>query len=191
MTHLQESEFIDALEGTLPAARAAHLAGCDACRAKAEALRSSFATAASTEVPEPSPLFWDHFASRINARIDAPPQRAPWFAVPRLAFVALAALAVMIGFYVKVAPGGRGASAPTPTATAIDLPVVVPELDDLDADPEWAIVRAAADGLDVEDAQAEGLTTRPGTADRIALELSEAERAELLRLIQSEIKTGA
>ena len=29
------------------------------------------------------------------------------------------------------------------------------------------------------------------TADRIAMELTDAERAELLRLIQSEIKTGA
>jgi hypothetical protein len=74
---------------------------------------------------------------------------------------------------------------------ATDLPLVAPELDDLDADPDWAIVRAAADGLDVEDAQAEGLTAKPGTVDRIAMELTEAERAELLRLIQSEIKTGA
>ncbi len=191
MTHLQDTEFIDALDGTLPPARAAHLAACDACRAQADVLRASLASVVSTEATDPSPLFWDHFATRVNERIDAPPDRSGWLGIPRLAFVTVGALAVLVGFTFFLAPGARDTSVSAPTAIVADLPLVAPELDDLDADPDWAIVRAAADGLDVEDAQAEGLTAKPGTADRIAMELTEAERAELLRLIQREIKTGA
>jgi hypothetical protein len=191
MTHLQDTEFIDALDGTLPAARAAHLAACDACRAQADGLRAAMASVVSTEANDPSPLFWDHFAARINERIDAAPDRSDWLGFPRLAFVTLGALAVLVGFSFFLAPGAGDTTISAPTTIATDLPLVAAEFDDLDADPEWAIVRAAADGLDVEDAQAAGLTAKPGTADRIAMELTEAERAELLRLIQSEIKTGA
>jgi hypothetical protein len=191
MTHLQETEFIDALEGTLPPARAAHLAACDACRAQADVLRTSLASVVSTEATDPSPLFWDHFATRVNERIDEAPERRGWLGIPRLAFVALGTLAVLVvGFNLLTAPGGTNVPA-APTAPIATMTDAAPEIDDLDADADWAIVRAAADGLDVEDAQAEGLIAKPGTADRMAMDLTESERAELMRLIQSEIKTGA
>ena len=56
---------------------------------------------------------------------------------------------------------------------------------------DWAVVRAAAEGLNLDEAQSEGLVARPGTADRMALELTPAERAELIRLLQTEFKSGA
>jgi hypothetical protein len=86
----------------------------------------------------------------------------------------------------------RFRSAPaTPVVTTVpasDAPLA----DDIDQDAAWAVVRVAADDLGYEDALAEGISASPETWEGLAMELSEAERAELVRLIQGELKrTGA
>ena len=64
--------------------------------------------------------------------------------------------------------------------------------DDVEADAAWAVVRTAAQDLAYEDAEAEGITPRPGSAEIAVLQMSGAERAELARLIENEMKrTGA
>lgn len=189
MTHLHDTEFADLLDGTLPAARVAHLESCDACRTQADAARTALSAVVSNPVDEPSPLYWDGFAARVGERIDAPASGGRWFGLPRLAFVGAAALAAVLLAVNLVAPPRvmepAESGAPVPVATDVSF------YDDLDADQEWAVVRAAADGLDIEAAEAEGLTARPGSADRLAMELTAAERAELIRILQEEIKTGA
>jgi hypothetical protein len=142
-------------------------------------------------VPEPSPLFWDQFARQVNARIDAGPAPAPrWFTLQRFAYVSVAV--VVVALVTLAMWRDAPVIAPVPTApvreTVESLP---PAFDDLDEDADWAIVRAAADDLDIDDARVEGLSPRPGMADRMALELSDEERAELIRLVQEEIKAGA
>ena len=188
MKHLDDSEFVDLVDGTLHATRVAHAESCDACRAKADTVRAMLSAVESTPAEEPSPLYWDSFAARVRERIDAPASSARWFGLPRLAVVGLGVLAVILLAVNLVSP-------PTLTSpTGPEAPLAttdVPFYDDLEADQEWAVVRAAADDLDIEDAEAEGLTARPGTADRLALELTAAERAELIRLLQEELKTGA
>ena len=188
MTHLDDSEFADLVDGTLPASRAAHLKSCDACRTQADAVRAALAAVVSNPIDDPSPLYWDGFVARVGERIDAPPSGGRWFGLPRLAFVGVAALAVILLAVGLVAPP---TVAPVETQPPIPVAADVPFYDDLDADQEWAVVRAAADGLDIEDAEAEGLTARPGSVDRLAMELTAAERAELIRILQEEIKTGA
>ncbi len=47
--------------------RAAHLETCAACREQAAALaRDARATRRAVDVPEPSPLFWEHFSARVR-----------------------------------------------------------------------------------------------------------------------------
>jgi hypothetical protein len=187
MRHLDEAEFVDLVDGTLHATRVAHAESCDACRAQANAVRATLSAVASTPAEEPSPLYWDGFAARVRERIDA---RASgrWFGLPRLAFVGLGALAAILLAVNLLAPRQvTGPGTPAAPLAATDVPFY----DDLDADREWAVVRAAADGLDLEEAEAEGLTARPGAADRLAMELTAAERAELIRLLKEEVKTGA
>ena len=192
MTHLRETELVDLLDGTLHAARVAHVDTCDACRSRADALRDTAARVEAVPAHQPSPLFWEHFSARVNERIDAAPGEGGWFVLPRLAFVALGTLAViLVGFNLLTAPAVTAPPPTTPVTAVADPPIFAPGLDELDADIDWAILRAAADGLDVEDAKAAGLATRPGTVDRFAMELTEAERAELIRLVESELKSGA
>ena len=186
MTHLRDTEFVDLLDGTLPPVRMAHLRTCESCRAAAGATRDALAAAAADEAGEPSPLFWEQFGRRVNRAIDAPPASPGWMTAPRLAFVTLATVTILllaVTLMTSRVPTNR--AQPAPAAAAAE------PLDNLDADTDWAIVRAAADGLNLDDAQEAGLAAKPGTADRIALELTDAERAELIRLVQAESKSGA
>ena len=188
MTHLRDAEFVDLLDGTLPPVRLAHLRGCEACQATAADTQIALATAATGDrAGDPSPLFWEQFGRRVNQAIDATPASAGWFTAPRLAFAALAMVTIALLAVTLVTSRTTSRQPNTVPATA----AVVQELDNLDADADWAIVRAAADGLDLDDAQDAGLVARPGTADRLAMELTDAERAELIRLVQAEFKSGA
>jgi hypothetical protein len=64
--------------------------------------------------------------------------------------------------------------------------------DDPEQDAAWAVVRTAAVDLDYDAALEAGISPSPGAAETAAMQLSVAERAELARLIQEEIKrTGA
>ena len=69
--HLTSEELVDIAEGTRSEASAPHLAGCDPCRAQLSDLRAMMSVAADVDVPEPSPLFWDHLSSRVSAAIAA------------------------------------------------------------------------------------------------------------------------
>jgi hypothetical protein len=191
MTHLTDGDLVDLLEGTLDSSRAAHARTCGACVARAEALERTRTLVARAEVPEPPPFFWSQFSARINEQIDAAPAGGSRRFLPWLAFAPLGALAIALVSFKLVAPLVLHQNdAALPAAVAVDQSLA-PDVDDLDADADWAVVRAAAEGLDLEDAQSEGLAARPGTADRIAMELTQAEREELIRLVQEEIKAGA
>ena len=189
MTHLQQTEFVDLLDGTLHATRVAHVQECPECRATAGRMQATLTRVASDPAEGPSPLFWERFAARVNERIDQPAPLAGWFTGPRVAFGAIAVVVVLLLIFTLLATP-RGGLAPSPAAPA-EVAAAPEPIDDLDADPDWAIVRAAADDLNLDDAQAAGLAARPGTADRVAMELTAAERAELVRLLQAEFKSGA
>ena len=76
MTHLTPDELIDAMEGCSAADRQAHLATCDECRAQLADLSSVLSEAKQASVPEPSPLFWQHFSQRVRTAIDRGRHRA-------------------------------------------------------------------------------------------------------------------
>ena len=58
----------------------------------------------------------------------------------------------------------------------------------MEDDQAWKVVRAAADGLPWEDVQAAGIAARPGAAEGVVMELTAEERAELAKLLESEMK---
>ena len=66
MQHLKKEELIDLAEGTRPESAVPHLASCEFCRVQLADLRAVMSVAAAVEVPEPSPLFWDHFSARVR-----------------------------------------------------------------------------------------------------------------------------
>ena len=59
---------------------------------------------------------------------------------------------------------------------------------DFESDEAWAVVRALAEDLDDEQMDDEGVSAGSGAAERMTLQLTEAERVELARLLQEELR---
>ena len=204
MTHLDPTQFVDLLEGSAASAAVAHLDECPGCTAQLSALRSAIGAISTDDAPDPSPLFWEHFSSGVNQRIDAPRSGwTDWLRQPRLAaVVAGAAVLIALAFGARMldlpqvtpkittsAPAGSRSG--EQVVASQPAPVEEPR-DDVEADGAWAVVRTAAEDLAYEDAEAEGLAPRPGSAEIAVLQMSGDERAELARLIENELKrTGA
>jgi hypothetical protein len=187
MSHLSRRhllEFIDDPHTSgLSPERKRHIEACAACRAAAADLRRIIGEVRNEPGGEPSPLFWDHFAARVADAIrDQVPEPAPSLRTWRFGRQTAAWTAVAAGvawrptLHAPPAPGiGQG------TADAA-------RIDDVEDDQAWNVVRAAADGLPWEDVQAAGIAARPGAAERVVMELTAEERAELAKLLESEMK---
>ena len=76
--HLNAVELIDVAEGTRSEASVPHLASCDACRRQLTDMRAMMSTVAAVEVPEPSPLFWDHLSQRVGNAVAEDVPRRSW-----------------------------------------------------------------------------------------------------------------
>jgi hypothetical protein len=193
MTHLGSDELIDAMDGALDSARRGHLDVCEQCRAEASALRALMADVRASEVPEPSPLFWDRFSARVREAIDEDtPARAPrWFEWP--VFAPLAALGLVVLALVSAVPLGDNAGAPSDSTIASTNPASATttlDADVVDIESQWALVADMIGELDVDAAHEAGIASRPGTADFAVLELSSGEREELIRLLKQELRVG-
>jgi hypothetical protein len=187
--HLSRDERLLALDGALDPARREHLDACAACRTEIEALGGVLQRVRAVDVPEPSPLFWDHLARRVGdaiAQEPVPVPRRPWWA-PRLAWaaIALVAVAVTAGY---VARQRRVPVAPPVTAHVVVPPepqapdaALLPNID-LTPDENWALIAATA-----EDAGAEALEPQVGQAEWTISSLSAAERAALAQELAAEL----
>lgn len=203
MTHLSRAELLDAIEARAarPAAHAHHLEVCAACRAQADTLRSVLSRASEDQVPEPSPLFWDHFAARVSAAVhdetiaDAPSRFAhlhrPFARWAMVAAAVVLAIVTVVWRATLHAPSPGGPPGAPSLAANTTPPAPVPQAiprDNVDADEHWAVVRAAAEGLGWDDVEAAGIAAPSGATEELAMELSDAERTELARLLNQELK---
>lgn len=209
MSHLNETQLVDALveavDSRLDAAAASHLAACASCGARVLELRAVLQRVAADDVPEPSPLFWEHFPSRVTRAIHAAPEASGWLGASRWLWggtVAVALVMVMVMVLLQL-PMRREVGAPARDQRGDDAPVIAsaePAVEDiegfesldsfgnLESDAAWAMVRAVAEAIDYEDVQATGLTPRAGSLERVAMELTTDERAELARLIEQDAR---
>jgi hypothetical protein len=183
--HLSSDELVDAAEGTLGPDRRAHLAECAACAGEIERLRLTLGEARSATAPEPSPMFWDHFSARVRRRIasEALPSSpwSDWFRWPVVAPIA-ALVALVLGL-AALMPRERVEPATVAVVTAPENAIDVASV----GEQAWAMVSETVGPLDLDAAHEAGLV-RLGDAERAALTLSDAERRELLRLLQQEME---
>lgn len=188
MNHLTPDELIDAAEGVLGAERTRHFDTCEFCRKEVAALRALLHEAAGVEVPEPSPLFWDHLSARVRQAVAE--ERSPavgwarWFGWSTLA-PAGALAAVLIAMVATLARAPLPAIAPgTPAveATRNDAVHEVLENDD------WAVISDLLGPVDWDTAREAGLALVPGDAELAVLSLTEDEQRELSRLLAGEIE---
>jgi hypothetical protein len=205
MSHLSRDERLLALDGALDAARQAHLAACTACRTEVDGLRRVLAQVRAVDVPEPSPLFWDHLAARVGdaiAREPAPAASRAWWS-PRLAWAALAVVCVAAtaGYLTQSAappaapvvaqtaplPASPGASAAAPAVedgreAGFDLPI---------GDDSWALLAAVAEGAAADGTGAdETFVPAAGQVELSISSLSAAERRALAGELTAALAPG-
>lgn len=191
--HLDLEALVDIVEGTSPPP--VHAETCDACRQQLADLRSARAAVADVDVPEPSPLFWDHLSARVREAVSAePPLRSGFWeawswrpATTAAAVVAVAVLVVALGVS-RSRPGDAPSEAARTTAVEPGDPGEIdaaPLLELTDAsDPSLDLIADLSEGLDWEAATAAGWTTATGSLDHAFAQLNEAERATLQELLQ-------
>ena len=135
------------------------------------------------DVPEPSPLFWDHQAARIAEAVAAEPAR-PRSWLPRLAWGGAVAAAVVAGLVVFV-PHRVPSGAAAPSA----MPAVAPPAAsaDVESDHAWTLLTTVGGDLDEESA-VDALHPAPDTVDEAVGELDPDERAVLAALLRDGLK---
>jgi hypothetical protein len=193
MSHLSHEQLMALVEdpqtGDLTPQAHRHVEGCLACQSEAAELRALLTHIREEPGGDPSPLFWNHFAARVADAIrDEAPEPAvevpAWkFGGRTAAWAAVAATVVLGSTMAWRATLHAPAAARNVAATGYSL-----HADDLEDDQAWKVVRAAADGMPWEDVQAAGIAARPGSAENVAMEMTADERAELARLLESEMK---
>ena len=201
MTHLSRTEFVDLIESSLPAERVRHLESCARCRAEADALRSARLVALDDGSPEPSPLFWTHFAARVSDAVrnePAPMAPARWLRAPMVTWATAATVAALVIATTVWRTTLHAPSPMHPISQQAAAPAILPAAsatatdgmiqDDADTDEAWAVVRAAAIDLNWDDVREAGISAHPGDVERVALELSADERVELARLLGEDLK---
>jgi hypothetical protein len=190
--HVSAARLVDLAEGTVPAEAEPHLATCDACRRQVEELRTMMAIGREAEVPEPSPLFWDHFSARVSEAIaaDARPAAAPapWWkpwliVVPASALVALVVSLGVVSRQPPPVPPAATAAALRPSATTTSPEHGVEPLTDAGDDPSLTLVGDLTSEMDWDGVAESGLAP-DGSADHAVAHLSGDELRELSRLLQ-------
>jgi hypothetical protein len=198
VSHLTEADFVDLLDGSLGERQRRHVDGCDQCAARAAELAASAAAArdaAGDGVPEPPPFFWTQFSARVSDAVanEAARPRIAGFVRGRAPWVGAAAAAALAVIWLSLPLTDR-MSAPSPgpaVETAATAPPDAPGVDEMvdpDADEAWALVRSMAEDLDEDQMVAEGVSLAAGAAERLALQLTDAERTELARLLEEQLR---
>jgi hypothetical protein len=192
--HLSAAQLLDLVEGAADERSHTHLASCRDCRAQLDDARAAATLARGVEVPEPSPLFWDHLSSRVHDAVAA--ERAhgtasrTWWMPWRVA-AALSAAALVIAVGLTIAPATTP-KVTSPSAATVDdativrsgLPASAGALDaPVTDDPSLSFVADLASDLDWDAAAEAGFTTPAGAVDGVLPTLSETETVELQRLL--------
>ena len=214
--HLTPDDLVDLAEGTRPESSAPHLVTCATCRAQLNEMRAMTSAVADVDVPEPSPLFWDHFSQRVheavandtaNARLK--PSRSfgsgarSLIASARAALIAFggarafqASILVVATLIIVVLAMSRTKAPFTPRPPAIAdagsrdvwTDGVAP---DADADASLTLVASLTAGMDLESASEAGLA-HDDTAEHAVTHMSDSELRELQKLLKEEMaRSGA
>jgi len=200
--HLRPDELIDLAEGG-QGEGAAHLQSCEMCRAEVAALTAAMASVASVEVPDPSPLFWNHLSERVRDGVAAEGSavrgwgwasafRPSWSSAALAGVAAAVAIALFVTAPRAWPPLGTVSSTP-PVATAVDTAaeVVLQPFGAAD-DPSLTLVADLTGELDPDAMADTGWTNHAGGVEEAVANLTDDERVELHRLLTEALeKRGA
>ena len=80
--HVTPADVIDLVDGCASERARTHVEACAACRDQVATLTASLALTRADRVPEPSPLFWDHFSTRVSDAVREEPEVRPRWGIP-------------------------------------------------------------------------------------------------------------
>jgi hypothetical protein len=196
--HLNETELIDLAEGTRPEASAPHLAGCARCRTLIEEMRATIAAAAAADLPEPSPLFWDHLSDRVRQAVAAEPA-APrrawhdlttwWRVLAPASAAALVALMIAGALTWRAMPQTHvagGAENDSASARAADATPADPFSETGSEDDSLMLVADLSAAMNVDPASDANLAPN-GSIEHAVMDLNDDELRELERLLKQEL----
>jgi len=141
MTHLSDESLIELATGEGRASDLEHEATCEACALRVRESRETLALLRRTDVPEPSPLYWEALRSGVRERIADDKRRvSAWTLLVPLA--AAAALAFVLWGGGAKPPAGAGPSlaawSPLPVAEEdVGLRVLEGLALTADGDADW------------------------------------------------------
>ena len=159
-------------------------------------MRALMGVVADVDVPEPSPLFWDHLSSRVKdaVAVEAPPRVTPFdrwgwvlnvwswrLAAPIAAFAAAALVVAVFVAPRSPAPLRQAAPAEVAVAGADTGPLV-----DTAANPSFNFVADLTIGMDMDTAIEAGLVS-DGSAEHAVEHLNAGELRELAKMLTEEI----
>jgi hypothetical protein len=181
MSHLTPDQLVDVLDETASVDVRRHLDACSSCRARLDELTIALKSTQGLHVPEPSPLFWEHFSARVRSAVEAEgsPEQGwrRWLRLPVLA--PLAGLALVIAALIMTLP-----NAVRPLAIDVaEMPGDLPLNDD-----GWTLVADVVGELDWDTAMAAGLRVEPGAVDRAIMDLNADEQRELTAILHAELR---
>ena len=143
--------------------------------------------ARALDVPETSPLFWEHFPGRVRAAVQAGPADTAlrwWKRRAVLVAMSMAAVAVLAS-WAFFQEGSRINQGPAPAVTETSP---LQHMEALDADAGWEVVTAVAASAGTDVLSEAGFGVAPGGVESAIETLNESERAELVSLLQAEMK---
>ena len=162
-----------------------------------DVLRTAMSEAAAVEVPEPSPLFWQHLSRRVHEAVTAegiPRSRfLAWGWARRLPSwrgwaVAGVAAAVMISIYLTTPRQSNPSAGMQDTAVVLsDVEAMALPFVDAADDPWLALVADLTSSMDGVAFDEVGWTSHAGAVDEAVVNLTDDERLELQRLLNEEL----
>jgi RNA polymerase sigma-70 factor (ECF subfamily) len=108
-THLTPAEVVSVADGHGSEVLLRHVETCSTCHAQVDAVRAvEIDLRANSGVPEPSPLFWDHFSARVRqATSDEPVPATSWWPGRWVAVAAAGAAVVALAVMISIRWPGR------------------------------------------------------------------------------------
>jgi hypothetical protein len=187
MKHLSPEQLVDVSDGCADETSAAHVASCDACRAKVASLLDAVRLSEMDPEEEPSPLFWPRLAARIGEAVRRERRPAPiwsswgWRLAPA---GAMAVLFLAVVFGSRIWTGSPGDRPLHPAASPAQFVTGPPAEAGLADDPSWLLVSDLSSDVSVEEAEASGVLPPADGVDWALSQLNDAERLELARILR-------
>lgn len=194
-SHLTPEEFIDALGedaavSPLSADRLAHIAVCRTCAAQVSDMRALMNSVhLAGEVPEPSPLFWDHLSARVRDAVDATPVPVSQWDAWRASWRPMLAMAGVLGVVALTLTlsvwRSSSVSAPASSKAVASAAEGVTPAEGSEA--MWDMIGTLAPDVHVEHAYGTALQPGRGTTDAAIDALTDAQRRALVKLLRAEM----